>query len=48
MHRQQGWASDRTISAKLGYDYDAETEEIDKTDSAEGEKEKAVDKNEWS
>jgi hypothetical protein len=48
MHRQQGWASDRTVSAKLGYDYDAEKEEIDKTDSDQVEKEKAVDQNEWS
>jgi hypothetical protein len=48
MHRQQGWASDRTISAKLGYDYDSEKEELEKTDSEQAEKEKAVDQNEWS
>jgi len=36
IHRQNGWASDKTISAKLGYDYEDEQAQID----IEGEKEK--------
>ncbi len=30
VHREQGWASDRTITSKLGYDYEAEQEQIKK------------------
>lgn len=29
MHKQNRWASDRTLAALLGYDYDAEQEQID-------------------
>lgn len=35
IHRQNRWASDKTISTKLGYDYDAEQEQIKKEDAAE-------------
>lgn len=29
VHKQNSWASDKTISTKLGYDYDAEQEQIE-------------------
>jgi len=36
IHKMNGWASDKTLSAKLGYDYEDEQAQID----IEGEKEK--------
>jgi len=42
VHKQNGWASDKTISAKLGYDYEEEQAQID----AENEKEKERVQNE--
>lgn len=38
VHKQNAWASDRTIATKLGYDYDAEQEQIDKEDERERER----------
>lgn len=38
VHRQNRWASDKTISTKLGYDYEGEQEQIDKEDERERER----------
>jgi len=40
MHRMNGWASSKTISTKLGYDYEEEREQMAKEDEEEMGKEK--------
>lgn len=39
MQRQNGWVSDRTISEKLGYDYDKEKKQVEKEDKEESDRE---------
>jgi len=46
IHRQNGWASNITISEKLGYDYAKEKEQINHEEKDEQEKAKAAETNE--
>jgi hypothetical protein len=43
IHKQNAWASDQTLSSKLGYDYKQEQAQIDKEDKANMERAKAAD-----
>lgn len=43
VHRQNEWASDKTISTKLGYDYDVEQEQIAKEDAGKEKKARSYD-----
>ena len=42
MHSEKRWASNKTISVKLGYDYEDEQEQIDKEDKDEEERMKKM------